>query len=336
MKKHVRVAVTGAAGQIGYSLLFRIASGEMFGQDTEVSLNLIEIPQGMQALGGVVMELQDCAFPLVREIVATDDVNVGFKDVNWAILVGAAPRTKGMERNDLLKKNGGIFTVQGKAINGNAADDVRILVVGNPCNTNALIAMQNAPDIPKERFFAMTRLDENRAASQLAIKAGVPVASVKNVAIWGNHSSTQYPDFYHAEIDGRPANDVIEDQDWLKGDFLSTVQKRGAAIIEARGASSAASAANAALDTVVSLLKPTPEGEWHSVAVCSTGEYGTPEGLVIGFPIRTKEDGSWEIVDGIEHNEWADGKFRESVEELEWEKSEVAEMLGAETSSNVK
>ena len=328
MKKHVRVAVTGAAGQIGYSLLFRIASGEMFGQDTEVSLNLIEIPQGMQALSGVVMEINDCAFPLVREIVATDDVNVGFRDVNWAILVGAAPRTKGMERNDLLKKNGGIFTVQGKAINDNAADDVRILVVGNPCNTNALIAMQNAPDIPKERFFAMTRLDENRAASQLAHKAGVPVASVRNVAIWGNHSSTQYPDFYHAEIDGRPATEVIEDHDWLKGEFLSTVQSRGAAIIEARGASSAASAANAALDTVVSLLTPTPEGQWHSVAVCSTGEYDTPEGLVIGFPIRTKNDGSWEIVEGIEHNEWADQKFRTSVEELEWEKGEVADMLG--------
>lgn len=329
MSKHVRVAVTGAAGQIGYSLLFRIASGEMFGEDTEVSLNLIEIPQAMGALEGVVMEIHDCAFPLVREIVATDDVNVGFRDVNWAILVGAAPRTKGMERNDLLKKNGGIFTVQGRAINDHAAEDVRVLVVGNPCNTNALIAMNNAPDIPRERFLAMTRLDENRAASQLAQKAGAPVARVKNLAIWGNHSSTQYPDFYHAEIDGKPATEAIEDHDWLKGDFLSTVQKRGAAIIEARGASSAASAANAALDTVVSLRKPTPEGEWHSVAVPSSGEYGTPDDLIIGFPVRTKEDGSWEIVEGIEHNEWADEKFRASVEELQWEKGEVADMLGA-------
>lgn len=333
MSKHVRVAVTGAAGQIGYSLLFRIASGEMFGPDTEVSLNLIEITPAMDALRGVVMEVNDCAFPLVREIVATDDVNVGFKDVNWAILVGAAPRTKGMERNDLLKKNGGIFTGQGRAINDNAADDVRILVVGNPCNTNALITMANAPDIPKDRFFAMTRLDENRAASQLAQKAGVPVASVKNIAIWGNHSATQYPDFYHAEIDGKPATEVISDHEWLQGDFLTTVQKRGAAIIEARGASSAASAANAALDTIVSLINPTPEGDFHSVAVCSSGEYGTPEGLIVGFPIRTNQDGSWEVVQGIEHNEWAGGKAQASVDELVWEKGEVAPMLGVETAS---
>ncbi len=329
MSKHVRVAVTGAAGQIGYSLLFRIASGEMFGQDTEVTLNLIEIPQAMGALGGVVMELNDCAFPLVREIVATDDVNVGFANVNWAILVGAAPRTKGMERNDLLKKNGGIFTVQGKAINDHAADDVRILVVGNPCNTNALITMANAPDIPRDRFFAMTRLDENRASWQLADKAGVPVGTVRNVAIWGNHSSTQYPDFFHAEIGGRPATEVIEDHDWLKGDFLTMVQKRGAAIIEARGASSAASAANAALDTVVSLVNPTPEGGFHSVAVCSNGEYGTPEGLIVGFPIRTNEDGSWEIVAGIEHGEWAQEKVQASIDELLWEKEEVASMLAS-------
>lgn len=333
MSKHVRVAVTGAAGQIGYSLLFRIASGEMFGQDTEVTLNLIEIPQAIGALSGVVMELNDCAFPLVREIVATDDVNIGFADVNWAILVGAAPRTKGMERNDLLKKNGGIFTVQGKAINDHAADDVRILVVGNPCNTNALITMANAPDIPKDRFFAMTRLDENRAAWQLADKAGAPVGKVRNVAIWGNHSATQYPDFFHAEIDGRPATEAIEDHDWLKGDFLTTVQKRGAAIIEARGASSAASAANAALDTVVSLLNPTPEGGFHSVAVCSNGEYGTPEGLIVGFPIRTKADGSWEIVEGIEHSEWAQEKVQASIDELLWEKEEVAPMLEAEATS---
>lgn len=327
MSKHVRVAVTGAAGQIGYALLFRIASGEMFGSDTEVSLNLIEIPPAMNALQGVVMELNDCAFPLVREIVATDDLDAGFTDVNWAILVGAAPRTKGMERNDLLAKNGGIFTVQGKAINDNAADDVRILVVGNPCNTNALIAMHNAPDIPRDRFFAMTRLDENRAAHQIAEKAGVLVRDVKKMAIWGNHSSTQYPDFFHAEVNGKLVPEVIEDHDWLKGDFLSTVQKRGAAIIEARGASSAASAANAAVDTVVSLLNPTPEGEWHSVAVVSNGEYDTPTGLIIGFPIRTKSDGTWEIVDGITHNDWAAEKFRASIEELEWEKEAVADKL---------
>lgn len=327
MSKHVRVAVTGAAGQIGYSLLFRIASGEMFGPDTEVSLNLIEIPPGMNALKGVVMEIDDCAFPLVREIVQTDDPNVGFKDVNWALLVGAAPRKAGMERNDLLLKNGGIFTVQGKALNDNAASDVRVLVVGNPCNTNALIAMHNAPDIPRERFFAMTRLDQNRAMTQLAQKAGVPVSKVTNLAIWGNHSSTQYPDFYNTKIDGTPVTDVIVDHDWLQGEFIATVQKRGAAIIDARGASSAASAANAALDTVVSLCNPTPEGDWHSVAVASRGEYDTPEGLIIGFPIRTKEDGSWEIVEGVQHNEWGREKFRASVDELQYEMDAVKEML---------
>ncbi len=328
MSKHVRVAVTGAAGQIGYGLLFRIASGEMFGTDTEVSLNLIEITPAMSALQGVVMEINDCAFPLVREIVATDDLAVGFKDVNWAILVGAAPRTKGMERNDLLAKNGGIFTGQGKAINDHAADDVRVLVVGNPCNTNALIAMHNAPDIPRDRFFAMTRLDENRAAHQIAEKAGVRVKEVSKMAIWGNHSSTQYPDFFHATVNGTPVPDVVEDHDWLKGDFLTTVQKRGAAIIEARGASSAASAANAAVDTVVSLTNPTADSDFHSVAVVSNGEYDTPAGLIIGFPIRTKEDGSWEIVEGIEHNEWSEAKFRASVDELAWEKEAVADKLG--------
>lgn len=327
MSKHVRVAVTGAAGQIGYSLLFRIASGEMFGPDTEVSLNLLEITPAMNALSGVVMELDDCAFPLVREIVQTDDPNVGFKDVNWALLVGAAPRTAGMERNDLLMKNGGIFTVQGKAINDNAAADVRVLVVGNPCNTNALITMHNAPDIPRDRFYAMTRLDENRAKSQLAQKAGARVGDVTNLAIWGNHSATQYPDFYNAHINGRPATEVITDHDWLQGDFLSTVQKRGAAIIQARGASSAASAANAALDTVVSLVNPTPEGDWHSVAICSNGEYGTPEGLIVGFPICTNADGSREVVQGLEHNEWAQGKVQASIDELAWEKDAVKDML---------
>ena len=327
MSKHVRVAVTGAAGQIGYSLLFRIASGEMFGPDTEISLNLLEITPAMNALSGVVMELDDCAFPLVREIVQTDDPNVGFKDVNWALLVGAAPRTAGMERNDLLMKNGGIFTVQGKAINDNAASDVRVLVVGNPCNTNALITMHNAPDIPRDRFYAMTRLDENRAMSQLAQKAGARVGDVTNLAIWGNHSATQYPDFYNAKIAGTPAAEVITDHDWLQGDFLSTVQKRGAAIIAARGASSAASAANAALDTVVSLVNPTPEGNWHSVAICSNGEYGTPEGLIVGFPIRTNADGSREVVEGLEQNEWAQGKIQASIDELLWEQDAVKDMI---------
>lgn len=327
MSNHVRVAVTGAAGQIGYSLLFRIASGEMFGPDTEVSLNLLEITPAMNALRGVVMELDDCAFPLVREIVQTDDPNVGFKDVNWVLLVGAAPRKAGMERNDLLMKNGGIFTVQGKALNDNAASDARVLVVGNPCNTNALITMNNAPDIPRDRFFAMTRLDQNRAMSQLAQKAGKRVGDVTNLAIWGNHSSTQYPDFYNTKIDGVPAAEAITDHEWLQGDFLSTVQKRGAAIIEARGASSAASAANAALDTVVSLVNPTPEGDWHSVAVCSNGEYGTPEGLIVGFPVRTNQDGSWEVVEGVQHNEWAQGKIQASIDELTWEQDAVKDLL---------
>jgi len=327
MSKHVRVAVTGAAGQIGYALLFRIASGQVFGPDTEVSLNLIELPQGMNALKGVVMELDDCSFPLVRSITATSDINAGFKDVNWALLVGAAPRKAGMERKDLLTINGGIFIDQGRAINNNAASDARVLVVGNPCNTNAMIAMRSAPDVPKDRFFAMTRLDENRAKSQLAQKSGTQVREVTKLGIWGNHSSTQYPDFYHAEIGGRPATEVITDEAWLQGDFISTVQKRGAAIIEARGASSAASAANAAIDTVISLVNPTPEGDWHSVAVVSEGQYNTPEGLVIGFPVRTAADGSWSIVEGIEHNEFAEGKFRASVQELEEERDAVAELL---------
>ena len=327
MSKHVRVAVTGAAGQIGYSLLFRIASGEMFGPDTEVSLNLLEITPALGALKGVVMEIDDCAFPLVREIVQTDDPNVGFKDVNWALLVGAAPRTAGMERNDLLTKNGGIFTGQGKAINDNAAADARVLVVGNPCNTNALIAMSNAPDMPKDRFFAMTRLDQNRAMSQLATKAGARISDVTNLAIWGNHSSTQYPDFYNAKIKGAPATEAITDHDWLQGEFLSIVQKRGAAIIDARGASSAASAANAALDTVVSLVNPTPAGDWHSVAVCSNGEYGTPEGLIFGFPVRTTADGAWEIVEGVEQNDWAQEKIKATTDELLMEKEAVQAML---------
>lgn len=329
MSKHVRVAVTGAAGQIGYAILFRIASGQMFGPDTKVSLNLIELPQAMNALRGVVMELDDCAFPLVQEIVQTSDINEGFRDVNWALLVGSVPRKAGMERGDLLNINGGIFTQQGRAINDNAASDVRVLVVGNPCNTNAMIAMNSAPDVPRERFFAMTRLDQNRAMTQLAQKAGRPVAEVTNLAIWGNHSATQYPDFYNAKIGGIPAPEVISDHEWLKTEFISTVQKRGAAIIEARGLSSAASAANAAIDTVVSLLNPTPGGDWHSVAVCSKGEYGTPEGLMIGFPVRTNADGSWQVVEGVQHNEFGQEKFMASVRELEEEREAVSGLMTA-------
>ncbi len=327
MSKHVRVAVTGAAGQIGYALLFRIASGQMFGPDTTVSLNLIELPQAMNALRGVVMELDDCAFPLLQDVVQTSDLNEGFKDVNWALLVGSVPRKAGMERGDLLNINGGIFTQQGRAINDNAASDVRVLVVGNPCNTNALIAMNSAPDVPNDRFFAMTRLDQNRAMTQLAQKSGRPVSEVTNVAIWGNHSATQYPDFFNAKVGGQPATEAISDHDWLKTDFISTVQKRGAAIIEARGASSAASAANAVVDTVYSLVTPTPAGDWHSVAVCSKGEYGTPEGLLIGFPIRTSADGSWEVVQGVEHNEFGQEKFMASVRELEEEREAVSGLL---------
>lgn len=329
MSKHVRVAVTGAAGQIGYALLFRIASGHVFGPETKVSLNLIELPAAMNALKGVVMEIDDCAFPLVQDIVQTSDVNEGFKDVNWALLVGSVPRKAGMERGDLLNINGGIFTVQGRAINDNAADDVRVLVVGNPCNTNAMIAMNSAPNVPNDRFFAMTRLDQNRAMSQLAQKAGQPVAEVTNLTIWGNHSATQYPDFYNTTIGGKPATEVITDHDWLKGEFITTVQKRGAAIIDARGLSSAASAANAAIDTLVSLTNPTPEGQWHSVAVRSNGQYGTPEGLIVGFPIRTHADGSWEVVEGLTHNEFGQERFAATIKELEEEREAVSSLLTA-------
>src|SRR5678815_2336557 len=276
----IRVAVTGAAGQIGYSLLFRIASGAMFGPSQPVILHLIEIEPALKALNGVVMELDDCAFPLLKGVVPTADLNEGFKDVNWALLVGSIPRKAGMERKDLLGINGKIFTGQGRAIEKNAASDVRILVVGNPCNTNCLIAMSNAKGIPRERWFAMTRLDENRAKSQLALKAGVDVTQVTNMAIWGNHSATQYPDFTNARIAGRPATEAISDRAWLEGEFISTVQQRGAAIIKARGSSSAASAANAIVDTVRSLNHTTDEGDWYSVAVCSKGDYGIDAGLI--------------------------------------------------------
>ena len=291
MKSPLHVAVTGAAGQIGYSLLFRIASGAMFGPDQPVVLHLIEIAPALPALEGVKMELDDCAFPLLQEVIPTADLAEGFRGVNWALLVGSVPRKAGMERKDLLSINGKIFTGQGQAIAANAAPDVRVLVVGNPCNTNCLIAMNNARDVPSARWFAMTRLDENRAKAQLAQKAGVPVTDVTNLAIWGNHSATQYPDFYNAKISGQPATEIITDHAWLEGTFISTVQQRGAAIIKARGLSSAASAANAVVDTVHSLVFPTPAGDWNSVAVCSPDNgYGVETGLITSFPTRT-EDG---------------------------------------------
>lgn len=325
MKAPITVAVTGAAGQIGYSLLFRIASGSMFGPDQPVALRLLEIEPGMAALGGVVMELDDCAFPLLHSITPTCDMNEGFRGVNWALLVGSVPRKAGMERKDLLKINGNIFTGQGKAIAANAASDVRVLVVGNPCNTNCLIAKTNAPEVPADRWFAMTRLDENRAKSQLAAKAGVHNSVVTNLAIWGNHSATQYPDFYNARINGKPATEVISDNAWLQGEFITTVQQRGAAIIKARGFSSAASAANAAVDTVRSLTTPTPAGDWTSVAVCSDGSYGVEKDIITSFPIRT--DGKkWEIVQGVSVNEFSQGRIDATVNELKEERDAVREL----------
>lgn len=327
MKVPITVSVTGAAGQIGYALLFRIASGFVFGPDQPVNLRLIEIEPGMAALAGVMMELDDCAFPLLNEVIGTADLNEGFKGTNWAFLVGSVPRKAGMERADLLGINGKIFTGQGKAIARNAAKDVRVLVVGNPCNTNALIAMNNAEGVPKDRFFAMTRLDENRAKSQLAKKASVHVSKVTNLAIWGNHSATQYPDFTNAKIQGRPVTEVISHVEWLKGEFIATVQQRGAAIIKARGASSAASAANAAMDTVRSLITPTPAGDWYSVAVCSDGSYGIEKGLMASFPIRTLADGTWEIVQGLPVDAFSQSKIDASISELKEERDAVKDLL---------
>lgn len=322
----IRVAVTGAAGQIGYSLLFRIASGGLFGPDQPVALNLIEIEPGMKALEGVCMELDDCAFPLLKDIRPTSDLNEGFSDVNWALLVGSVPRKAGMERGDLLGINGKIFTGQGQAIAANAASDVRVLVVGNPCNTNCLIAMNNAQEVPQDRWFAMTRLDENRAAAQLAARANRPVSEVSNVTIWGNHSATQYPDYYNSRIGGQLAPEVIDDDTWAHVDFIPKVQQRGAAIIQARGASSAASAANAAIDTVKSLTTPTPEGDCNSVCVASDGSYGTKEGLITSFPIRS--DGSnWEIVQDLPINDFARDKIDASVSELAEEREMVSDLI---------
>jgi malate dehydrogenase len=327
-KTPLRIAVTGAAGQIGYSLLFRIASGAMFGPDQPVILHLIEIEPALPALQGVVMELDDCAFPLVKGIVPTANLDEGFRGVNWALLVGSVPRKAGMERKDLLGINGKIFIGQGQAIQRNAAKDVRIHVVGNPCNTNALIAMHNAPEIPRDRFFAMTRLDENRAKSQLAHKADVDITAISNVAIWGNHSATQYPDFTHAKINGKPATEVIKDEAWLKGEFISSVQQRGAAIIKARGASSAASAANAVVDSVRSIVEPTAAGDWHSVALCSDGSYGIAAGLITSFPIRSS-GGKLEIVQGLAINEFSKSRIDATVQELKEEQSLVKELLPA-------
>ena len=327
MKTPIRIAITGAAGQIGYSLLFRLASGEVFGKDQPIALHLIEIPPAIPALNGVVMELHDCAFPLLREIVATADLDAGFQGVHWALLVGSVPRKAGMERGDLLNINGKIFTAQGKAIEENADPSVRILVVGNPCNTNAYIAMNNATNIPRDRWFAMTMLDENRAKSQLAQKAGVEVSEVSNMAIWGNHSATQYPDFHNAKIAGRLAKEVIPDQDWLENAFIETVQKRGAAIIKARGLSSAASAANAVLDTLKRLIEPTLGEDYFSVAVCSDGSYGIPEGLICSFPVRVKSDYQWEIVSSLFVNDWSRIKINTTVEELEQESKLVNDLI---------
>ena len=318
----VRVAVTGAAGQIGYAILFRIASGQMLGADTPLHLTLLEIPAAVKAAEGTAMELDDCAFPLVAGVDITDDPNKAFDGVNVALLVGARPRSKGMERGDLLEANGGIFKPQGEALNAHAASDVKVLVVGNPANTNCLIAKSNAPDIPGERFTAMMRLDHNRAIAQLARKAGVTVRDVTNMTIWGNHSATQYPDIFHAKVKGQNAAEVVSDRDWLQNDFIPTVQKRGAAIIEARGASSAASAANAAIDAVHDWILGTPAGDWVSMAIPSDGSYGVEEGIVSGFPV-TCADGAVEVVQGLDINDFSRARIDSTANELGEERDAV-------------
>jgi malate dehydrogenase len=321
----VKVAVTGAAGQIGYSLLFRLASGELLGKDQPISLRLLEITPALKALEGVVMELEDCAFPTLAGVEIGDDANTIFDGVNLALLVGARPRTKGMERGDLLEANGAIFTAQGKALNEVAADDIRVGVTGNPANTNALIAMSNAPDIPRERFSALTRLDHNRALSQLATKTGSSVTDIKKLTIWGNHSATQYPDIFHAEVAGKNAAEVVNDQAWIENEFIPTVAKRGAAIIEARGSSSAASAASATIDAARDWLKGSPEGDWVSMAVVSDGSYGIPEGLVYSYPVTTR-DGSWEVVQGLEIDDFSRGKMDATAAELVEERDAVKDL----------
>jgi malate dehydrogenase len=327
MNSPIKVAVTGAAGQIGYSLLPRIASGAIFGPEQPIDLHLIEIPPALKALEGVVMELHDCAFPLLHNVVATVDLNEGFRGVSWALLVGSVPRRAGMERKDLLGINGKIFVEQGRALAEVAGSDLRVLVVGNPCNTNCLIAMNNAKQIPSDRWFAMTRLDENRAKTQLALKSNSHWRHISNMAIWGNHSSTLYPDFFNARIDGKPAPEVISDSPWLEGDFIKAVQQRGAAIIQARGLSSAKSAAHGAIDTVRSIINATPEDDWHSLALCSDGSYGIEKGLICSFPTRSNGT-KIEIVQGVPLNDFAKGKIEASVNELKEERAMVEELLG--------
>ncbi|EKD76830.1 MAG: hypothetical protein ACD_42C00582G0001 [uncultured bacterium] len=326
MNKTVKVAITGAAGQIGYALLFRVASGQVFGSNVNVCLHLLEVTPAMPSLRGVVMELEDCAFPLLKNVIVTDDPAVAMKDIQFAALVGAVPRKKGMERSDLLKINGAIFKTQGKAINDNAASDVKILVVGNPCNTNAFIAMHHAKDISSDRFFAMTMLDQNRAVAQLAMKATVSVDQVSKMIIWGNHSATQYPDFYNAEISGKRAVDVIHDEIWFTKTFIPAVQQRGAAVIEARGASSAASAANAIIGGLSSLYHDTTENNYFSMAKCSRGEYGVDAGLIYSFPCRTK-NGAVSVVEGITHSAFGQEKLAVTLNELRQER-EMVKALG--------
>ena len=319
----IRIAVTGAAGQIGYSLVFRIASGQLCGSNQPVILQLIEIPPAMGALEGVAMELDDCAFPLLKEIELSDQAEQAFNEANIALLVGSRPRSKGMERKDLLEANGEIFTGQGEALNKKAADDIRVLVVGNPANTNCLIAMNNAPDIPSQRFTAMTRLDHNRAITQVAHKLDIPTTEITKMTIWGNHSATQYPDLFNCEISDKSAAEVIDDQNWLENTFIPSVQQRGAAIIEARGASSAASAANAAIDHVRDWTGSTPENDWVSMAVCSDGSYGVEEGLISSFPVKCS-DGNWEIVKDLEIDDFSKMKIDASIKELSEERDTVS------------
>ncbi|HZV76503.1 MAG TPA: malate dehydrogenase [Candidatus Babeliales bacterium] len=325
MKKRIKVAVTGAAGQIGYALIFRVASGQMFGPDTELEFQLLELEPALGALRGIVMELEDCAFPLLRGVRFGSDVNEAMRDIDWAILVGAIPRKADMQRSDLLRVNGAIFTEQGRAIGAHAAQDVSVFVVGNPANTNCLIAMNNAPRVSKDRFFAMTTLDELRARAQLARKAGVGVSDVGRVVVWGNHSATQYPDFAHATIRGRAAHEAVTDRGWLENEFITTVQNRGTEVIKARGASSAASAANAAIAGVYNLTHDTPPGEWYSVGRCSHGEYGVDPGLIFSFPSRT-ENGASRIVEGVEHGEFGRSRLAATLNELRAERDAVKEL----------
>lgn len=323
--RRIKVAVTGAAGQIGYALLNRLAAGEVFGPDVEIELQLLEIESALSAVRGVVMELEDCAFHLLRNVIVTHDTNIAMKDADYAVLIGSMPRKKGMERADLLEINGGIFTGQGRAINDHASRNCKVFVVGNPCNTNCMIAMNSAPEIPRENFFAMTMLDQNRARAQLAIKASVPVKEVHNMIIWGNHSATQYPDFYHAKIGNRYAVDVIQDEEWLKGPFIETIQKRGAAVIEARGASSAASAANGVIDGLSMIATETPKGHSYSMCRVSDGSYGVDEGLIFSFPCRT-ENGKVTIVKGVEHNDFGKEKLDITLNELRSERDAVRDL----------